>query len=177
MVLQHNGVPTRLLDWTHSPYVAAYFAASSKDEEDGEIWSFDEPKYEQVGKEQWKRWPETTSDGSGEASKFAPEITAFMLEEPSAWFVCQFYHEGFPRQRAQFGSFSLTARFNLDHSRAIENLFGDDSRHYLYVVSSEIKPDLLQLLRDQHGVWRGSLYPDSAGAAETASGVFSNSGN
>jgi hypothetical protein len=98
MVLQHYGVPTRLLDWTHSPYVAAYFAASSKDEEDGEIWSFDEPKYEQVGKEQWKRWPETTSDGSGEASKFAPEITAFMLEEPSAWFVCQFYHEGFPRQ-------------------------------------------------------------------------------
>src|SRR5438046_3200468 len=40
MVLRHYGVPTRLLDWSWSPFVAAYFSAQD-DTKDGEIWSFD----------------------------------------------------------------------------------------------------------------------------------------
>ena len=53
-------------------------------------------------------------------------------------------------------------------SNAIEKLFHDDSLHHLFVVDKKIKPDLRQLLREQHGIWRGTLFPDSAGAAETA---------
>jgi len=90
MVLRHYGVPTRLLDWSLSPYVAAYFAACSDDKEDGHIWSFDEPLYEIEGLKQWQRWPETTSDGSGDPSKWAPGVTAFCLNEPPNWFICSF---------------------------------------------------------------------------------------
>lgn len=37
-LMQHYKVPTRLLDWTRSPYVAAYFAVIENPDKDSAIW-------------------------------------------------------------------------------------------------------------------------------------------
>lgn len=39
-VMQHYSCPTRLLDWTLSPYVALYFAVEQSPESDGAVWFF-----------------------------------------------------------------------------------------------------------------------------------------
>ena len=173
MVLRHYDVPTRLLDWSLSPYVAAYFAACDNDSADGEIWSFDESLYAKKGTEQWTRFPETTIDGSGDPAKFDHRLTtAFGTPEPSDWFVCQFYPGGFHRQTAQTGAYTFTPRFDRDHADAIARLLGNRKSYHRYVVSAKLKVELRAELREKHGIWRGSLFPDAAGAAATARTVF-----
>lgn len=47
-LMQHFGVPTRLLDWTESPLVALYFAVNGSaedDKEDANIWALLPAKY------------------------------------------------------------------------------------------------------------------------------------
>jgi hypothetical protein len=59
-VLQHYGTPTRLLDWTYSPTVAAYFALRSKPEraERACIWALNLHRLKQIltkrlGRKDW----------------------------------------------------------------------------------------------------------------------------
>jgi hypothetical protein len=162
-VMRHYRVPTRLLDWTSSPYVAAYFAVSDHDDQDGEILAFDYRLYGKKGEQFWTKHPETKIPGG----EFKAQLTEFLTDNVPDWIVCMSYPEGFHRQNAQEGLYTLTALFDRDHAQRMAELLAESGSYCRFVIPKALKPELRKRLRDDHGIWRGSLYPDSAGAAET----------
>jgi hypothetical protein len=169
MVLQHYGVPTRLLDWSESPYVATYFSVCNDEGCDGEIWSFDERQYEIKGREQWKNYPEIPLDSPIE---FRYAMALDQKEPKPDFFMCVFYYQYFHRISAQEGAFSMTAQFGKDHAESISNLLEDSNLYHRYIIKADLKPKLRQVLQVDYGIWSGSLFPDTAGAAETVKEIF-----
>jgi len=87
--MQHYGAPTRLLDWTRSPYVAVFFACLEHWEVDGEVWYFNgdallnERKPDLI-RVNWNK----TSDEDKKVYGFAPQIpTDRMLAQKGAFTV------------------------------------------------------------------------------------------
>ena len=165
MWMRHYGVPTRLLDWSKSPYVAAFFASSENQNAPGDLWAFDHDQYVLEGEKQWI----VSSDAmvkTDDRDILLFDQTAFQLDRPVErnYIVCIFYADKkFPRQNAQNALSTVTAKLGTDHASKLAELLKHDRYYRRYRIASRIKKDVQEYLRRCHGIWLGSVYPDLAG--------------
>ena len=175
MLMQHYGSPTRLLDWSLSPYVAAYFAACEKLEdeekkEDGLIWIFDYDRYIEMGDNQWKKKENCEMLVKGNVESLKP---AFRKCYSGEWIICQFLNKFslpgyFSRIFAQNGCFSFCSQFDSDQAKMISKLLNGPKYQRIIRIKYKFKFELRQILKCHFNIWHGSLFPDMVGAAEAA---------
>lgn len=153
-VMQHHGVPTRLLDWTESPLVGAYFAVSGSPKADGALWAL----LPRLLNESAGIVPEIPSDipGFDDDIGLRPYLPTQLAAERTSHNnpVAAIAPRNTARIQAQLGVFTITHRDQI----AIENV--KDGKHvWRYIIPSSSKPKLLEELEHLH-ITKLSLFPE-----------------
>jgi hypothetical protein len=160
-LMQHYGVPTRLLDWSESPLTALYFAVS-------------EIKTEDTDAALWSLRPTELNKKAGIDAKEKNFIVCFDDEELSNYSVANVYSNtrnklnplatiatrNNSRIQAQLGVFTI---HHLD-TRPIEAFCGDEEVHK-YVIPVDCKEAIRKELK-LLGISKFTLFPELASIGE-----------
>ena len=161
--MRHHYAPTRLLDWSRSLYVAAYFAVSEKWQEeehggqDGAIWMYRSHSFRiDMG----KKYPGYADDPPDKLDK------NFYSDPDSSCEMYQFEQKN-PTERivAQQGTFTVCKQIMVDHDQVIDDVISDHEREAYKVkviIPRGEKLTLLSRLRTMN-VTVASLFPGADG--------------
>lgn len=148
-LMQHYGAPTRLLDWTLSPYVAAYFAAKDDPKDDGEIWAVCHQEFVQYG--------DNVDLNTHDWSECRDGLMFSQAGRESE------------RSAAQQSWCSVGFRPAADHAQLIHSILGTQTKcsgpfHMRFTLPKELKADFVRRLRHLNVTAR-SLFPGVTGLA------------
>lgn len=155
-LMQHYGCPTRLLDWSASIYVAAYFACLDYWEQDGALWIVHAPALIRAQEVILK-------DGL--------EIQDVFRQEDAPQIVLPFWSsQPTDRMVAQRSYFTACARVLDNQEAVISAVCGQNYNSGITFrkikIPAKIKRNLLNLLRGMN-VHAGSLFPGIEGLGKS----------
>jgi FRG domain len=161
-LMQHHHAPTRLLDWTKSPYVAAYFAVEQHPDVDGAVFIVDAPCVQRSFIGQW-----------GEKR----DVTDADLQNPNAADLLLFWE---PEKRtdrfvAQQGYFSLALNILRPHDDLLTNACGpggtaDAGPLRRWLFPPRVKAEVLRHLRVMN-IAAHSLFPGLDGLGRSVAEI------
>lgn len=163
-LMQHYGVPTRLLDWTESPLVALYFAVSEEEhrDKDGAVWCL---------------LPKSLNENANYQPEHSLELPFFDVDEQLKLYLpdaiakerntklkplAAIAVRESPRMVAQLGAFTITHR----EQTSIDDV-GDGNHIWRLKIPKGAKKELFEELA-LFSVNRLSLFPELTSVAESA---------
>lgn len=159
-VAQHHGLPTRLLDWTYSPFIALHFATYeiNKFDRDGVIWCVNYVKNNQFLPEKLKaiiieEGSNTfTADMLDSGASSLKTLDNMQKETYAVFFEPPSLDERIVNQHALF-SFLSNSTANMD-----EWLMNHPSLYFKIIIPAELKWEIRDKL-DQANITERVLFP------------------
>jgi hypothetical protein len=173
-LMQHYRVTTRLLDWSFSPYIAAYFAVAELAhwEADGTIWFFNELYLEPAVNARMH-----VQAALGKAKMLDADLAmygSFVSDYPN------------PRIKAQNGLFTWHRNIDINHDDFIDDILGntmtkapnkdgkltdvplkDVQEHYgKMIIPADLKPIMLNELRGRKNITAKTVYTGLEGLGQ-----------
>ncbi len=160
-VMQHHGAPTRMLDWTASIYVAAYFAVHGTPSSDGAIWLV-----HTNGEQEYMN--KTHGESAIPTNEAAMRNAFFVADAPEIiTFVGRLNKSD--RMIAQQGFFSVCRNVLGDHGAIFRSVFSEPNEKLLFdklIIPSAIKPTFARRLRAMN-ITANALFPGIDGLGKS----------
>lgn len=171
MLARHYGLPTRLLDWSHSPLVALYFAAQSAEDDpnaDGCLWTIEPGR---LNLQMMKERRLVASDEPLAASLFRSAFDSDHAERTNDLAKGKCYAIGTreidPRVLVQQGAFTIHGDANdladIDIGYSDSDIHPSWRRAFRVPLASKVR--VRQFLRE-FGIYESTLFPDLSSLAK-----------
>jgi len=165
-LMQHYGAPTRLLDWTESPFVGAYFAVERLVDREGAVYVIDAPAIQERLQDRY------TNPDAGLREVMPTLFTADARCEVLFWSQTE---RRSARLVAQQGLFTLAENIAASHDRMFEviNVY---AYHPVvppaarWVIPAVVKDEILKRLRTAN-IAAHSLFPGLDGLGRSIAEV------